>query len=433
MKQHIQTFSVATGGTNFKARERKSNINITCTIALILTILAPQAFAQEKTDTTEVEHYIGVIPDDAFVKSGEFTGAIKVPGTKGSFKIGGMVQVNANFDFDNQGFQQIGVPPSIPLDEDPEDEDQQFGIHTRLSQLNFDYRSPTKVGNLRIFIEFDMFGNGNTGEFTNDYTARLRHAGVELGDWRFGQYHSAFVDLFSMPEGADAESPLAAPVLRQPAIVYKRGGTHEGSHWGFGIENPAFEYSGSDEQYRSEAMPNFIGFGRLERSWGYVRLAGLFMQLRSAAEEVYTGGFNFSGRINLPLWHDKDNFSFATQFGVGFVHYYSSFVDVGGLDGHIADNGDIEATGIFGAFVTYQHWWSDRVRSTFMASVFELDSPELVNGLLYSGGERYTVNLFWSPVDVAAFGLEYNYQTLETADGTEGKGTRLDFVGRFFF
>ena len=382
---------------------------------------------EEKKDTT-THAKIGRYPDDAFIRTGDFDGAIKIPGNPGSFKLGGFVQVNANYDFDNQGFQQIGVPFSIPLDDDSEDGEDQSAIHARLTTFNFDYRTPTDYGDFRTFIEFDMFGDGD--EFTNDYDVRLRHAAVELGNWRFGQYHSGFIDTFSLPESADPTSPLATPVLRQPGIYYMRG-ENEGSNFGVGIENPAFDYAGNSDQLRSESMPNLVAFGRIQRDWGYIRLAALALQMRSKTDEVYTGGAHLSGRINLPFAGGKDNLSFGIQAGEGFVHYYSSFV--GGLDGVIADNGDIEAYGILGAHLDYQHWWSDRWRSTFMASFFDLDTPALAAPLSYAGGERFTANLFWSPIDAASFGIELNYNTLVTADGSEGEGLRLEAVGRFFF
>ena len=371
---------------------------------------------------------IGRYRDDAFVSAGDFSGSVKVPGTAGSFRIGGAVLVNANFDFDNQGFQQIGVPPSIPLDGDSEDGEQQAAIHARFSQFNFDYRAPTDYGDLRVFLEFDMFGDGD--EFTNDYDVRLRHAGVEFGNWRFGQYHSGFIDVFALPESADPESPLATPVLRQPGIYYMRGG-HEGSNFGVGIENPAFDFSGNASLLRSESMPNFVAFARLQRDWGYIRLAGLAMQMRSKVEDVYTGGGHLSGRLNTPLIGEKDNIAFGIQAGNGFVHYYSSFV--GGLDGVIADDGSIETTGILGAYLGYQHWWSDRWRSTFMASFFELDSPALADPLSYSGGERYTANLFWTPIEGVSYGVEYNWNSIETANGSKGDGSRIECVAAFVF
>ncbi len=416
-------------GWLFSGFGQKWLVSIMCIHMLCLGLCPKQAFSQER-DTSDTENLVGRYPDYAFIRSGDFSGSIKIPGTDGSFKIGGFVQMNANFDVDNQGFQQIGVPLSIPLDGDSEDGEQQFAIHARLTTFNMDYRMPTKVGKLRIFIEFDMFGDGD--QFTNDYDVRLRHAGVELGNWRFGQYHSGFLDLFSYPESADPESPLAAPVLRQPGIYYVTGKDgHQGSHFGIGIENPSFDFSGNTDLNRSEAMPNFVAFGRLEREWGYLRLAGLFLQLRSKTEDVYTGGLHFSGRLKLPFLGKKDNLTFGLQYGEGFVHYYSSFV--GGLDGYIGDDGEVQVAGILGAHVDYQHWWSKTLRSTFMFSFFELDSPSLADPLSYSGGERYTVNLFWSPIDAAAFGIEGNFNTIKTADGSEGEGTRIEAVGRFFF
>ncbi|MEM7583572.1 MAG: DcaP family trimeric outer membrane transporter [Acidobacteriota bacterium] len=398
--------------------------------------VAPSALdaeSQKQTGRTEISFLssrqpLGRLPDDAFVTAGDFNGSVRIPGSAGSFRIGGMVQVNANYDVDNKGFQQIGTPPTIPLDGDTEDGEQQTAIHARLSLFNFDYRAPTKLGDFRIFIEFDMFGDGD--QFTNDYDVRLRHAGVELGNWRFGQYHSGFVDTFAQPESADPGSPLAVPVLRQPGIYYMRGG-HDASNYGFGIENPAFDFGGNTDFIRSESVPTFVAFGRLQREWGYLRVAGLGLQLRSKTEEIYTGGVHLSGRLNTPLTGDDDNLSFGIQIGEGFVHYYSSFI--GGLDGVIGDDGDVEATGILGAFVGYQHWWTKRLRSTFMASFFELDSPDLAEPLSYSGGERYTANLFWSPIGAVSLGLEINYNTIETADGSEGEGLRIESVGRFFF
>jgi hypothetical protein len=208
-------------------------------------------------------------------------------------------------------------------------------------------------------------------------------------------------------------------------------GDHVGSNWGVGIENPAFDYSGNNDQYRSESMPTIVAFRRLERTWGYVRLAGLFKQLRSKEEDTYVGGVHLSGQWNTNFIKEKDNLKFGAQYGDGFVHYYSSFV--GGLDGFIADNGDIEATGILALHLDYQHWWTDRLRSTIMYSFFDLDSPDLADGLSYSDGERYTVNLFWDPIKSVSFGWELNYQTIETANGADGSGLRFEMVGRFFF
>ncbi|MEL6708986.1 MAG: DcaP family trimeric outer membrane transporter [Pseudomonadota bacterium] len=372
---------------------------------------------------------IGRFPDDAFVTSGDFERSISIPGTPGSFRIGGLVQVNANFDPDSLGFQQIGTQPTIPLDGDVEDGRDQFAIHVRHSRVNFDYRAPTALGDLRTFIEFDFFGDGD--EFTNDYDLRLRHAAVELGNLKVGQFWSGFVDVFSFPETVDPGGPLSAPVLRNPGIYYVEG-DRDGSNWGIGIENPAGDLGGETDLIASESLPNLVAFAKIQRDWGYLRLAGIGLQLESDTDSEFAGGAHLSGRIYTPFTGSKLNsLSFATQYGAGFTHYFSSFV--GGLDGVIAEDGTVDATEILGAFGGYQHFWTDRWRSTITASFFELDSPDGADSLSYAGGERFSANLFYTPIDGATFGVEGIYNTIETLDGSEGSGVRIEVLGRFDF
>ncbi|MEM6651759.1 MAG: DcaP family trimeric outer membrane transporter [Pseudomonadota bacterium] len=372
---------------------------------------------------------LGRVPDDALVTRGTFERSISVPGTNsGAFRVGGNVIVNANFDPDNFGFQDISFQPTIPLNGTSEDDQQQTRIHTRLSRVNFDYRQDSELGEFRTFVEFDFFGDGD--ELVNDYDLRLRHAVAELGNWKFGQFWSGFMDVFSQPETADAGGPIGLPSKRNPGIFYVSE-EQSVTSWGFGIENPEADIAGRIDLQRSEAMPNLVGFGKIQDDWGYVRLAAMALQMRSQEEDLYTGGFNLSGRLNTPLWAEQDNLAFSLQYGEGFAHFYSSFaVD---LDGIIRDDGDIEATEILGGFAAYQHWWAPRLRSTFAASYFDFDLPDGFDPFAYAGGERYTVNLVWTPTDGVTLGGELNYEEIETFDGSMGDGTRLEFVARFDF
>ncbi|MEL6668617.1 MAG: hypothetical protein AAFP08_06580, partial [Bacteroidota bacterium] len=77
------------------------------------------AFAQITVDSTDTESFIGSYQDYAFVRAGDFSRSISIPGVPGSFRLGGFAQLNVNYDIDNSGFQQIGTPPTIPLNGDP--------------------------------------------------------------------------------------------------------------------------------------------------------------------------------------------------------------------------------------------------------------------------------------------------------------------------
>ena len=239
------------------------------------------------------------------------------------------------------------------------------------------------------------------------------------------------MDVFSLPETAAPGGPLAVPILRNPGIYYARG-DRTGSNWGIGIENPAADLGGATDLIASEAVPNIVGFGQLKRDWGYVRLAGLGLQLKSDTDSVFTGGANLTGRINTAFTgSDQNNIAFGAQYGSGFVHYFSSFV--GDLDGIISDDGEVQATEVLGAFLGYQHFWTNRWRSTVTGSFFDIDLPTGANALDYSDGERVSANLFYTPIDGVTFGLEGIYNTVETVDGSGGAGARIEFVGRFDF
>ena len=372
---------------------------------------------------------IGRFPDDAFVTAGQFDRSISVPGTSGSFRIGGSVQFNANFDPDNLGFQFISTPPTIPLDGDVNDGSDQFLAHARFSRVNFDFRAPTRFGQFRTFVEFDFFGDGN--QFTNDFDLRLRHAAAELGPWKFGQFWSGFTDVFSLPETADPGGPLAAPALRQPGIYYVKGPL-DGTNWGIGIENPAADLGGNTELIASESIPTVVGFTRINRDWGYVRFSAIGLELKSDTDSDFTGGAQITGRVYTPFTgSSRNNIAFGGVYGAGFTHYYSSFV--GDLGGIIADDGEVDPTEIRGAYLGYQHFWTDRWRSTVTASIFDLDQATGAAADSFANSERYSVNLFYTPIDGATFGLEGIYNNIETFDGSDGEGVRIEFVGRFDF
>ncbi|MEM9329563.1 MAG: DcaP family trimeric outer membrane transporter, partial [Bacteroidota bacterium] len=386
-------------------------LGLLCLLLLGLGLLDPTAVLAQGAESTPADttrtprQPLGRFPDDAVVTRGSFDRSITIPGAPGALRVGGNVIVNVNYDFDNMGFQQISTQPTIPLDGSREDGEDQFAAHARFSRVNFDYRAPTLIGEFRIFIEVGFFGQGGS-ELVNDYTAHIRHAVAEIGNWKFGQFWSGFMDPFAQPETADVGGPLALPSKRNPGIFYVHG-EREPNSFGFGIENPTADLSGNLALQRSESMPSLVGFVRFERKWGYVRLSAMTVQQRSATDDLLTGGAHLSGRFNLPFITERDNFAFGAQAGEGFVHYYSSFI--GGLDGLINEDGNIEATGVLGAFGAYQHWWTDKFRSTFNASFFDFDLPTGFVPTAYAGGYRLGANVVWNPILDAVFGIELNY------------------------
>ncbi|MEM7613268.1 MAG: DcaP family trimeric outer membrane transporter [Pseudomonadota bacterium] len=374
---------------------------------------------------------LGRFPDAAIITAGDFDGAIKLPDSQASVKIGGFVRAEGSYDFDSLGFQDVVNQRRIPLDGTPEDGANQSRFHVRNSRFNIDYRRPSDMGTIRAFLEFDFFGGGD--EFINNYEVRIRHVAANIGNFFVGQWWSQFTDIAASPETMDFGPPLGQPVLRNPGLRWAKDVGSEGK-WrvGLGVENPAGDLTDPEDLFASDSVPNFTGFVETKRSWGRVRLAGLALQLDSDEDTAFTGGFNLTGRINTPWLAARDNVVFGLSGGEGFTHYYSVFAGAG-LEGVIDASGRIDATGILGGYVGFQHWWSENLRSTFVASAVELDAPDGSLGSAFDSGERYRANLVWTPISDVTLGMEYNFAAQETFDGREGDGSRLSFVASIDF
>lgn len=372
---------------------------------------------------------LGRFPDDAIVTAGNFDGAIRIPGTGASVRLGGFIRAEGNYDLDNAGFQDSFNPRTIPLDGSTSDDTQQVRFHVRNTRVNLDVRNDTALGEFRTFVEFDFFGGGN--EFISNYDARIRHAAAQLGNLYVGQWWSQFVDIRSSPETVDFGGPFSQPAARNPGVRWNQS---VGEHWrfGVGIENPAGDLSGPEPLLASDEVPNVTSFVETTRPWGRLRLSALGLQLESTTDKVFTGGVQLSGRVYVPWFDARDNIVFGGQAGEGFTHFYSTLATVG-LDGVVSEDGSVKATGILGGFLAYQHWWSERWRSTFEVSALDLDLPSGADSGAYTGGERLSANLFWTPVENANFGIEVIYGRNGVLSGENGSASRLAAVARFDF
>ena len=88
--------------------------------------------------------------------------------------------------------------------------------------------------------------------------------------------------------------------------------------------------------------------------------------------------------------------------------------------------------GNYGAYLWYQHWWNDELRSTLEASGFwsavntNIVGPNTTNNKMLGMAHA---NLFWSPVAFVDFGLEYAYGHRVTTANFKGDSNTL--LGEF--
>lgn len=389
-----------------------------------------RATEEDKTDEpvdVNAQKSIGKFPNDATVKTGDFPGSIRIPGYDASVRIGGMVELNTIHDWESLGFGETLSPGSIPIDGMPEDESSQTRLSARDSRINFDLRGKNRFGVLRMFVEADFLGSGS--ELSSGYSFQLRHAAAQIGGLFIGQWWSIFDDISAFPESA--VPPLGAPSLRSPGLRTR----YDFGNWtvGGGVETPKSDLSGPGAPLdTSESFPDTQAYLRFGTQRLHLRLAGMVRRLESEVDIEFTGAGNFSGRIPLAFLDEHDGLSFQVQYGSALGRYYLP-ISGAGLDAVVTNSGAIIPTEVVAGYVAVQHWWSERWRSTFVASAIELDRPETTGGSNLRSSRSYIANLYFSPIDTATFGLDLIYATREDQSGVQGDGFRTIFSARVDF
>lgn len=382
---------------------------------------------------------------DTVVTKGVFPGAFKLPGTEISMKLGGFVKLNLIHDFDpieNDGFENLFATAVIPVEGTPEAEGGgRTSMDARETRFNLTARSPTPWKDLKVFIEGDFAGSGNS--------FRLRHAYGEVGHFLGGQTNSTFMDGSAQPATVDFEGPGAMVFMRHPLVRWTQP-LAPGLTWAIAIEesettitDPLTIQSPGDMSVPSEGevqnlYPDLATHLRYAASFGHLQLAGLLRDLRfdgagSSSDDSVTGwGLNFTGLIST---FGLDAFMFQVAYGKGIGVYIEdlAFESQGqGNDAAPSATGNLEAIPALGAFVAYQHWWTENLRSVATYGVVDVDNTDGQANNAYKRTQYTSINLIWSPFRLISTGVEFLYGKRENNDGAEGDARRLQFAVTYY-
>jgi hypothetical protein len=394
-------------------------------------VAAPQqAAAVEPPPTDQARARSSEVPPDV-VTAEEFPGAFKIPGSDAALKIGGLVRVNWVSTYDpllvDDRFQTSAIPVAGNANaSDPG----RVNVIASPSRFNFDLRTPTGVGYMRSFIEGDFAGDGNT--------LRLRHA---YGQWRrliFGQTWSTFSDPEAEPDGIDFEGLNAIVLFRQPQIRWSFP-LGERFRIALALEDPTPELT---DATGVNQVPDFVTRMRWEpRRGGHFQVSGLFRQLRGepvdfpneiVAASAY--GINVSGRLPFPFWNKRDQLLFQHNSGRGIGRYISDLRSLGGQDG-VFDPGahTLRPLDVFSGYVGYEHWWSERLRSSASFGIVGVDNLDIQPGDALHLTRRSTINFMWSPIPRLDLVTEFLWGRRENKDGQYGTAAQTQIGSTFRF
>ncbi len=394
--------------------------------------------------------------------AGSFPGSILLPGTNTSFKVGGYVKGDYTYDFSAQQNIIGGWGGTAPLDAIPgHAADSAHHIHgtsqmtASESRFNFESRTPTGYGELKTFIEGDFTNpNGltNTGSFkgeTNSSGFRLRYAYGTLGPWLAGQYNSVFRDSASEPETLDFGGPFHPGPTRQPQLryTYDFGG---GLLLAAAAENPQTFFvnattgaglaagSSTFGTGQGDKIPDFTFSANWNQPWGHLNGHAVFRDLYdNNGAGVHVSEFGWAVGLSGDFkTFGKDDFAAMASYGEGAGRYVDGNRQWADLYVNNATNGDDKTKGYAGT-ISYQHWWTDELRSTIAGSYSKEEKSNFL-ALAARPGEFNRVwgswiNLIWSPVPQVDFGVEWIRANFKIRDGQSGDFSRIQTSAKFKF
>ena len=387
-----------------------------------------------REQVAKLESQVNKIPDDpsSLLADEDFPGAIRVPGTTAAYKIGGFVKASLVKNKDPLVTQDRFIVGSIPVTtDDAAALAAELSLTANQSRLNFDYLQRSEFGNLRAFIEGDFEGSGDT--------FRLRHAFGQFRDVLAGKTWSAFYDAQAAPEDVDFEGTNGRVIVRQTQIRYFPQ-IGKNLQWMISLEDPNPQVTGGSGV---STIPDLVT--SIRRDWfsrWHVKSALLLRQIgaianngvdqngqpcepslldltcvqivSAGAKEKVTGwALTASGKVQVPWWNENDNFLFQLNYGDGIGRYLNDLNSVAslGIDGGqdaIIDpaTGKMEALPAFGGYLSFQHWWTARMRSTFLVSLVNVNNLDAQPATAYHETQRATANLIWSPISNIDIGGE---------------------------
>jgi hypothetical protein len=359
-----------------------------------------------------------------------------------TMKLYGYAKLDVMYTDSDGGGKFAYTPSAVYLDsEEDAHPDNAFLMHARQTRLGFATSTDTPYGKFNTKIEGDFYGAGGNETYSNSWGFRLRRAYGELGNFRIGQDWSTFIDLAAYPETIDFGGAAGSLFIRQSMIRYSQ--PFEGGSFQFALENPeaSFESMVTDEAgvtsntsfgSSNETLPDIIARVNIDPGFGHYSVVGMVRQMS------YDNGINDDDELGYAVSLNavipvvgKDNIHFEANYGTALGRYLTAGFQEAFVD---PVTGDIETNDQWGGLVSYQHFWTDTLRSTLVYSLAERDNDlQYVTDTAEKRYQSVHANLMWSPVPRVDMGIEYIWGYREIENREDGDMNRVQAGFQFNF
>jgi len=394
---------------------------------------SPQVGQETATRTTFSEDNVAAARFDNVPLDPKYRGYFRLPGTETLLKIGGYFKTDFIYDLKPAGNTDSFIPSSIPIPT-------VVGVNNatvsvRPTRLSLDFRVPTtKIGDVRFYVEGDLFG-------TNATTPRLRHAYAQARNVLIGQTFSNFMDPDGFPDTLDFQGPNGMVSVRNPQLRYGHALTPSTTLY-ISVEKPSSDIIFKTPQFSSQPnAPSPDGAVRVRQEFerGHVQVAWLFRSIAAFLPNGRTDSV-FGWGVNTSLGFKtigKDNVIFAVAAGHGISRYLQDTSGLG-IDAEPASgvSTHLQATPAVGVETAYQHYWLKTLRSSVIYSyavvnntaLFSSAAPTTYNHATYTGS-----NVIWNPYGNFNVGAEFLYGWAMEQNGLKANAPRIQFSAKYSF
>jgi hypothetical protein len=372
----------------------------------------------------------GAAADPAGETASKYPGMWPVPGTRTWIGVHGKIQLDILHDFDPilsaDDFDPLAIPVGAAADVvDPS----ATNFSYRQTLLAVESRSEVEDGRIDGQFSVNLFGGDDENPALQVWEAYLKlDEMVAQGSLLFGQAFSTFVDQAALPNTLDYDGPNASTQLRQPLVRFSR--RFGRAQLDASIEEPDSDVTNGENLTR---WPDLVAAGQWNRSGGHLRVMVLLRQIRTrldSADPVETAlasGVSLSGVIPIT---EGDHLAFQVSAGDGIGRYWNDALPDGMID---PVTGRLDLIGHVGGFVSYQHGWTDELRSNLVLSRGQASFPDFAPPESPEEAAYAALNLIWRPWKPVDLGVELLWGDRENTDGERGTATRLQSSAIFRF
>ena len=398
---------------------------------------------------------LGKIAPATIIAVALFTGKLQAQEDSGmtrSLRVYGFAMVDMGYNFnqiDPRWFDALRLN-RLPKYKDQFAPDGTFFFGVRQTRFGVAGYTPTKLGDLKVVYEFDMFG---TGSDEGQTTMRLRYAYGELGRFLAGQATSPFMDDDGWPNTIEYWGPCGMVFYRNVQVRYAPIKTADKELF-IAIERPGAgadkgtismpELPALDSVKAQLSAPDVSAHFKKRGKWGSAQLAGIFRPLKWKDTRVNRGGtdlsgsvtgwgLNFSAVLNLAK---STVFRGSYVYGEGIENYMQDAPnDVGTvITGNPSKPIDGKALPVSGIVAWIDHNWSPVCWTSLGYSTVSIDNTETAKGTTsYKKGQYALLTIGTTPFTNTMAAIEFQWGQREGEDGFKADCTKIQVSFKYNF